>query len=91
VATIPDSGIYTTAEGLEEKSKLQKHFRRVDMLLFTVCALVGLDTLGQVSGFGASTFSWLVLLAILGPTIRRGYLSARNKMRAATERRRLKR
>jgi hypothetical protein len=33
----------------------------------------------------------LVLLAILGPTIRRGYLSARNKMRAATERRRLKR
>ncbi|MDX6504238.1 MAG: glutamate:GABA antiporter, partial [Gaiellaceae bacterium] len=64
VATIPDSGVYTTAEGLEEKSKLQRHFRRIDMLLFTVCALVGLDTLGQVSGFGASTFSWLVLLAI---------------------------
>jgi amino acid transporter len=64
VATPPDSGVYTTAEGLEEKSKLQKHFRRIDMLLFTVCALVGLDTLGQVSGFGASTFSWLVLLAI---------------------------
>jgi amino acid transporter len=56
--------VYTTAEGLEEKSKLQRHFRRIDMLLFTVCALVGLDTLGQVSGFGASTFSWLVLLAI---------------------------
>jgi amino acid transporter len=64
VATIPDSGVYTTAEGLEEKSKLQRHFRRIDMLLFTVCALVGLDTLGQVSGFGASTFSWLVLLAV---------------------------
>ncbi|MDX6579975.1 MAG: glutamate:GABA antiporter [Gaiellales bacterium] len=64
MATIPDSGVYTTAEGLEEKSKLQRHFRRIDMLLFTVCALVGLDTLGQVSGFGASTFSWLVLLAI---------------------------
>ena len=58
------SGGYTTAEGLEEKSKLQRHFRRIDMLLFTVCALVGLDTLGQVSGYGASTFSWLVLLAI---------------------------
>jgi glutamate:GABA antiporter len=64
VATTPDSGVYTTAEGLEEKAKLQKHFRRFDMLLFTVCALVGLDTLGQVSGFGAATFSWLVLLAI---------------------------
>ncbi len=64
VATRSGSGVYTTAEGLEEKSKLQRHFRRIDMLLFTVCALVGLDTLGQVSGFGASTFSWLVLLAI---------------------------
>jgi amino acid transporter len=64
VATTPRSGVYTTAEGLEEKSKLQRHFRRIDMLLFTVCALVGLDTLGQVSGYGASTFSWLVLLAI---------------------------
>ncbi|MDX6567170.1 MAG: hypothetical protein QOE10_2832, partial [Gaiellales bacterium] len=39
MATIPDSGVYTTAEGLEEKSKLQRHFRRIDMLLFTVCAL----------------------------------------------------
>ena len=33
----------------------------------------------------------LVLLAIVGPAIRRGYLAARNKMRAATEKRRLKR
>jgi hypothetical protein len=31
----------------------------------------------------------LVLIAIFGPAIRRGYLSARSKMRAATERRRL--
>jgi hypothetical protein len=31
----------------------------------------------------------LVLIAIFGPTIRRGYLSARSKMSAATERRRL--
>jgi hypothetical protein len=33
----------------------------------------------------------LVLLAIFAPAIRREYLSARNKMRAVTERRRLKR
>jgi amino acid transporter len=64
VASTPDEAVYTTAEGLEEKAKLQRHFRRFDMLLFTVCALVGLDTLGQVSGFGAATFSWLVILAI---------------------------
>src|SRR5262249_17001761 len=29
------------------------------------CALVGLDTLGQVSSFGAETFSWLVILGIV--------------------------
>jgi hypothetical protein len=32
----------------------------------------------------------LVLIAIFGPAIRRWYRSARDKMRAATERRRLK-
>ena len=44
---------HTTAMALEEKGHLQKSLRRFDMLFFTVCALVGLDTLGQVSGFGA--------------------------------------
>jgi amino acid transporter len=55
----------TTAMAVEEKGKLQKSLRRFDMLFFTLCALVGLDTLGQVSGFGAATFSWLVILAVI--------------------------
>lgn len=55
----------TTAMAMEEKHKLQKSLRRFDMLFFTLCALVGLDTLGQVSSYGASTFSWLVILAIV--------------------------
>ena len=55
----------TTVLAVEEKSKLKKSLRRFDMLFFTVCALVGLDTLGQVSGFGAQTFTWLVVLAIV--------------------------
>jgi len=55
----------TTAMAVEEKGKLQKSLRRFDMLFFTLCALVGLDTLGQVSSYGASTFSWLVILAII--------------------------
>ncbi|HKV69313.1 MAG TPA: APC family permease [Gaiellales bacterium] len=54
----------TTAMALEEKGHLHKSLRRFDMLFFTVCALVGLDTLGQVSGFGAQTFTWLVILGI---------------------------
>ena len=49
---------------VEEKKKLQKSLRRFDMLFFTVCALVGLDTLGQVSSWGAQTFTWLVVLAV---------------------------
>ena len=55
----------TTAMALEEKGHLHKSLRRFDMLFFTVCALVGLDTLGQVSGFGAQTFTWLIILAVL--------------------------
>ena len=39
----------TTRLALVEKKKLIKSLRRLDMLLFLVCAIVGLDTLGQVS------------------------------------------
>jgi amino acid transporter len=55
---------HTTAMAVEEKAKLQRNFRRFDMLLFTVCALVGLDTLGQVSNWGVATFTWLILLGV---------------------------
>jgi glutamate:GABA antiporter len=62
----PDSSVEfetTTALALEEKSKLKKSLRRVDMLLFTICAMVGVDTLGQVSSFGAQTFFWIAILS----------------------------
>jgi glutamate:GABA antiporter len=55
----------TTAMAVVERQKLQRSLRRVDMLFFTLCALIGLDTLGQVSSYGAVTFSWLVILAVL--------------------------
>jgi amino acid transporter len=55
----------TTALALEEKSKLQKSLRRFDLLFFTVCAFVGLDTLGLVAANGPQGFTWLVLLAVL--------------------------
>jgi amino acid transporter len=53
----------TTALALEEKSKLVKSLRRFDMVFFTVCAFVGLDTLGTVASNGAQGFVWLVVLA----------------------------
>ena len=55
----------TTAFALAEKSKLIKSLRRFDMVFFTVCAFVGLDTLGTVASNGPEGFFWLVLLALV--------------------------
>jgi glutamate:GABA antiporter len=55
----------TTQLALEEKSKLVKSLRRFDMVFFTVCAFVGLDTLGTVASNGAQGFTWLVVLALV--------------------------
>src|SRR5512140_1132810 len=55
----------TTALALSEKSKLIKSLRRFDMVFFTVCAFVGLDTLGTVASNGPEGFLWLVILALV--------------------------
>ncbi|MDX6686526.1 MAG: glutamate:GABA antiporter [Baekduia sp.] len=55
----------TTKLALEEKSKLHKSLRRFDLLFFTVCAFVGLDTLGLVAQNGPQGFTWLIVLAVL--------------------------
>src|SRR5207245_2661807 len=55
----------TTRFALEEKSKLIKSLRRYDMVFFTVCAFVGLDTLGTVASNGPQGFLWLILTALL--------------------------
>src|SRR6201990_3514379 len=60
----PELVDFTTAAALEEKAKLQRHFGRFDMLLFLICTLVGLDTLGAVASNGAQGFTWLIFLAV---------------------------
>jgi amino acid transporter len=55
----------STAFALAERSKLIKSLRRFDMVFFTVCAFVGLDTLGTVASNGPQGFFWLVLLALV--------------------------
>src|SRR6476660_9844678 len=55
----------TTSFALTEKSKLIKSLRRFDMVFFTVCAFVWLDTLGTVASNGPEGFFWLVLLALI--------------------------
>jgi amino acid transporter len=55
----------TTALALHEKGKLIKSLRRFDMVFFTICAFVGLDTLGTVANKGPEGFFWLVVLALV--------------------------
>jgi glutamate:GABA antiporter len=55
----------TTSLALAEKSKLIKSLRRFDMVFFTICAFVGLDTLGSVANNGPQGFLWLVVLAVV--------------------------
>jgi amino acid transporter len=55
----------TTAFALAEKAKLVKSLRKFDMWFFTVCAFVGLDTLGSVAKNGPQGFLWLVVLAVV--------------------------
>ena len=56
---------HTTRLALDEKAKLKKSLRRFDMIFFTLCAFVGLDTLGLVAASGPQGFTWLILLAVL--------------------------
>lgn len=55
----------TTTLALQEKAKLIKSLRRFDMTFFTVCAFVGLDTLGTVASNGPEGFLWLIITAVL--------------------------
>jgi amino acid transporter len=55
----------TTTLALEEKGKLIKSLGRLDMVGFTVCAFVGLDTLGTVASNGPEGFVWLLVTALL--------------------------
>ncbi len=65
MATIDHPVEHTTQLALHEKAKLKKSLGRFDMVLFTLCALVGLDTLGLVASNGPEGFLWLVVLAVV--------------------------
>src|SRR5690348_12827327 len=52
------------AELAAEKRKLKKSLFRFDMIFFTVCAIVALDTIGQSSSYGAQAIFWLIVSAV---------------------------
>ena len=51
------------SELVAEKRKLKKSLFRLDMILFTICAIVALDTIGQSSSYGAQAVFWLLISA----------------------------
>jgi amino acid transporter len=52
------------AELVAEKRKLKKSLFRFDMIFFTICAIVALDTIGQSSSYGAQAVFWLVISGV---------------------------
>jgi glutamate:GABA antiporter len=54
----------TTASALQEKRKLQRHFRRFDIFFYLICTVVTIDTIGAVASNGAQGFTWLIFLGI---------------------------
>jgi glutamate:GABA antiporter len=47
-----------------EKRKLKKSLFRFDMIFFTICAIVALDTIGASSAGGAQSVFWLIVSAL---------------------------
>ena len=54
-----------TDDYLNEKSKLRKSFGRKEVLFFSICSVIGLDTIGVVAAAGPEAISWMAVLAIV--------------------------
>ena len=52
------------ADLVGEKRKLKKSLFRLDMIFFTVCAIVAIDTIGQSSSYGAQAIFWLLISGV---------------------------
>jgi amino acid transporter len=59
-----DQPIASTRLAHEQSQHLQKSLGRFDILLLVVAAVISVEVLGQVSGFGGETFTWTLILAV---------------------------
>jgi amino acid transporter len=50
---------------VQEKAKLRKVLGRFDLVLFTACAIVGLDSVAYAAEAGAQVITWLVISLIV--------------------------
>jgi amino acid transporter len=59
-----DQPTTSTPLAQEQSKHLQKSLGRFDILLLVVAAVISIEVLGQVSGFGGETFTWTLILAV---------------------------
>lgn len=53
--------VYLTAE----KPKLRQSFGRKEVLFFSICSVIGLDTIGVIAAAGPQAISWMAVLVIV--------------------------
>jgi len=54
-----------TAAAAREKTKLRKVLGRVDLVLFTACAILGFDTVAASAEAGAQAITWLAISLVI--------------------------
>jgi glutamate:GABA antiporter len=54
-----------TAAATKEKAKLRKVLGRVDLVLFTACAILGFDTVAASAQAGAQAITWLLISLVI--------------------------
>ncbi|GCE27927.1 putative amino acid permease [Dictyobacter alpinus] len=47
-----------------EKKKIKRDFRFIDMIFYTIAAILGIDTLGAVSSYGGQALFWILFSAL---------------------------
>src|SRR5215469_5138969 len=50
---------------IQEKAKLRRVLGRLDLVLFTACAIVGLDSVAFAAEAGAQAITWLVISLVV--------------------------
>ncbi|MEV6343095.1 APC family permease [Actinoplanes sp. NPDC051851] len=54
----------STSLAVEQTGRLHRTLGRFDIIFLMIAAVVGLETLGQVSTYGAEAFTWALVLAV---------------------------
>lgn len=65
VAKEPASQFDLAPTYLEERKNFRKDFGRKEVLFFSICSVIGLDTIAIVAAAGPQAISWMAVLAIV--------------------------